>query len=81
MQNVLRDRFDLTTRTICGLLGQTLFDVPYTPEEGVDWNAVFAESRQQAVCVQVFAASERISELPEELQGKIQAFLFKSFAV
>lgn len=80
MQNVLRDRFDLTTRTICGLLGQALFGVPYTPEDGVDWNAVFRESRQQAVCVQVFAASDRISALPAELRGKIQAFLFQSFS-
>ena len=80
MQNVQRDRFDLTTRTICALLSQTLFGVPYTPELGVDWNAVFQESRQQSVCIQVFSSCNQIPDFPAELHAKIQTFLIRSIS-
>ena len=54
MQNTLPPSFDRTQRTIFGLLAQTLFGVPYTPESDVDWMAVYVESECQAVRFQTF---------------------------
>ena len=72
-----QESFDLTQRTIFGLLSHNLFQVPFAPETGVDWTAVFRESKQQAVDVQVFMDRERLTGMPEELYQQIQAYLFR----
>lgn len=70
--------FDLTQRTIFGLLSYHLFDVPFEPEAGVDWEAVFRESKCQAVTMQVFLNCDHIPGISEELRNEIQAYLFRS---
>lgn len=69
--------FDLTQRTIFGLLSHNLFQLPFEPEDGVDWKAVFRESKQQAVAFQVFMDRGRLTRMPEELQQEIQTYLFR----
>ena len=69
--------FDLTQRTVFGLLAHNLFGVPFVPEEGVDWEAVFRESVHQAVALQVFMDSDRIPGLPEALRERIRGNLFR----
>ena len=55
--------FDLTQRTIFGLLSHNLFQLPFEPEDGVDWKAVFRESKQQAVAFQVFMDRGRLTRM------------------
>lgn len=70
MEHVQRESFDLTQRTIFGLLGQQLFDVPFAPEEGVDWEDVLRESKNQAVFCQVFADCHALPGMDEELRNE-----------
>lgn len=71
------DSFDLTQRTIFGLLGRHLFGAPFVPEADVDWKAVFQESRQQAVCNQVFADCSQLSGLDGEMQNALRSHLVR----
>lgn len=75
MQNTPHPPFDLTQRTVFGLLAQTLFGVPYTPEPDVDWMAVYWESECQAVRLQTFANHHLIPVLPEELRQELRTYL------
>ena len=75
MQNTLPPSFDRTQRTIFGLLAQTLFGVPYTPESDVDWMAVYVESECQAVRFQTFCNHHLIPSIPSELRERIRGYL------
>lgn len=77
MHKNLYESFDLTQRTVFGLLAQTLFGVPYKPEPGVDWMAVYRESEKQAVRLQTFANHHLIDDIPEELRERIQLYMTK----
>lgn len=77
MKEFPRDSFDLTHRTIFGLLGQHLFSRAYEPEPDVDWKAVLHESRQQAVTCQVFADCSRISGMDAEVQAALRSLLVR----
>lgn len=72
------ESFDLTQRTIFGLLARNLFGVPFCPEEGVDWEAVFQESKCQAVALQVFMNCSKMPGCAEKLHSEIQAYLFRN---
>ena len=50
----LYEKITKEQRTLLGLLGESLFGRSFEPEEGVDWSAVFSESRSQAVCLLAF---------------------------
>ncbi len=78
MQNTELPSFDLTQRTVFGLLAQTLFGVPYTPESDVDWMAVYRESESQAVRLQTFANHHLIPDIPPDLRGEIRQYLAKA---
>ena len=71
------ESFERTHRTIFGLLGQRLFGVPFTPEEGVDWKAVVQESRYQAVFYQVFADCYQIPGLDGTMKDELWNLLAK----
>ena len=75
MRNDLYRPFDLTQRTVFGLVGQTLFGVPYQPEQGVDWMAVYRESESQAVRLQVFARHHLLPDLPEDIREDIRRYM------
>lgn len=75
MHNNPYQPFDLTQRTVFGLLAQTLFDVPYTPEPGVNWEAVYQESENQAVRMQTFAKYHLIPDFPQEIRERIQPYM------
>ena len=77
MKEFPRDSFDLTHRTIFGLLGQHLFSRAYEPEPDVDWKAVLHERRQQAVTCQVFADCSRISGMDAEVQAALRSLLVR----
>lgn len=77
MERFQRDSFDLTHRTIFGLLGQQLFGVPFVPEEGVDWEAVLRESKNQAVCCQVFADCYHLPGIDGEMKDGLWSLLVK----
>lgn len=69
--------FDLTERTIFGLLSHNLFGAAFEPEDGVDWEAVFRESRHQSVTMQVFMDCGKIPGIAQKLHDEIQAVLFR----
>jgi len=75
MKNTDIRSFDLTQRTIFGLLSQTLFGAAYTPEPDVDWTEVYQESENQAVRLQTFANHHLIPDIPDELREKIRRYL------
>ena len=75
MEHFQSDSFDLTHRTISGLLGQRLFGVPYIPEKDVDWADVARESKNQAVFYQVFGDYHRLSGIPGEIKDKLWSLL------
>lgn len=77
MEHMQSESFDLTYRTLFGLLGQRLFGVPFTPEEGVDWNAVIRESRSQAVCNQIFADFHKLPGIDGALKDRLWSLLAK----
>lgn len=77
MEHVQSDSFELTHRTIFGLLGQRLFGVPYTPEHDVDWEAVARESRNQAVFYQVLADYHKLPGIDGDLKDKLWNLLAK----
>lgn len=77
MKELPRDSFELTHRTIFGLLGQHLFGVPFAPEADVDWKAVLQESRQQAVCNQVFADCSQLSAMDGEVLNALRSLLLR----
>lgn len=77
MKELHRDPFDLTLRTIFGLLGRHLFGAAFVPEADVDWKAVLQESRQQAVSCQVFADSSQLPGLDGELQNALRTHLVR----
>ena len=69
---------DLIQRTIFGLLGKRLFGVPFAPEEGVDWETVARESRNQAVFYQVFADCHRLPGMDGQLKEELWNLLAKA---
>ena len=69
--------FELTHRTLFGLLSRTLFGSSFSPEEGVEWEAVFQESKKQAVAVQVFMNLNELSGCENVLKEQIQDYVFK----
>lgn len=75
MRNTPSPSFDLTQRTVFGLLAQTLFGVPYTPESDVDWVAVYRESECQAVRLQTFCNHHRIPSVPDGLREDFRRYL------
>jgi hypothetical protein len=75
MKNTDIRSFDLTQRTIFGLLSQTLFGAAYTPEPDVDWTEVYRESENQAVRLQTFANHHLIPGIPDELREEIRRYL------
>lgn len=77
MEQFQSDSFDLTYRTIFGLLGQQLFGVPFAPAEGVDWQAVLRESKNQAVFCQVFADCHRLPGMDGEMKDGLWNLLVK----
>lgn len=77
MKELQSDSFDLTHRTIFGLLGQHLFGVPFAPESDVDWKAVLQESRHQAVCNQVFADCRHLPGIDGEVQDALRSLLLR----
>lgn len=78
MQNTDLRSFDLTQRTIFGLLSQTLFGAAYTPEPDVDWTAVFRESECQAVRLQTFANHHLIPDIPDTLRADIRQYIMRA---
>jgi hypothetical protein len=64
MQNTPYQPFHITQRTVFGLLAQTLFHTPYTPDPDVDWTDVYRESEYQAVCLQTFSNHHMIPGFP-----------------
>jgi hypothetical protein len=74
MKNTDIRSFDLTQRTIFGLLSQTLFGAAYTPEPDVDWTEVYRESENQAVRLQTFANHHLIPGIPDELREEIRTY-------
>lgn len=77
MKELQSDSFDLTRRTIFGLLGQKLFGVPFAPEADVDWKAVLLESGHQAVRYQVFADCRHLSGIDGETKDAIRSLLVR----
>ena len=77
MEHFQSESFDLTCRTIFGLLGQHLFGVPYMPEEGVDWEAVVRESKNQAVFYQVFGNCYQMPGINGEMKDELWNLLAK----
>ncbi len=75
MKNTDIRSFELTQRTIFGLLSQTLFGAAYTPEPDVDWTEVYRESENQAVRLQTFANHHLISDIPDDLRRDIRQYL------
>jgi hypothetical protein len=75
MQNTPYQPFHITQRTVFGLLAQTLFHTPYTPDPDVDWTDVYRESEYQAVCLQTFSNHHLIPGLPEELRQRIRQYM------
>lgn len=75
MRNDLYRPFNLTQRTVFGLVGQTLFARPYQPEQGVDWMAVYRESEYQAVRLQTFACHHLIPDLPADIREDIRRYM------
>lgn len=75
MQNTDIRCFDLTQRTVFGLLAQTLFGAAYTPEPNVDWPSVYMESECQAVRLQTFANHHRIPDIPEDLRTQLRQYV------
>jgi hypothetical protein len=75
MQNTDLRSFDLTQRTVFGLLAQTLFGAAYTPEPDVDWTAVYLESECQAVRLQTFANHHLIPSIPDPLRADIRRYI------
>ena len=75
MKNTDIRSFDLTQRTIFGLLSQTLFGAAYTPEPDVDWTQVYLESENQAVRLQTFANHHLIPGIPDALREDIRRYL------
>ena len=75
MKNTDTRSFDLTQRTIFGLLSQTLFGAAYTPEPDVDWTRVYRESENQAVRLQTFANHHLIPGIPDELRENIRRYM------
>lgn len=75
MKNTDIRSFDLTQRTIFGLLTQTLFGAAYTPEPDVDWTQVYLESENQAVRLQTFANHHLIPGIPDALREDIRRYL------
>ena len=69
------ESFDLIHRTIFGLLGQRLFGVPFTPANGVDWEAVARESKNQGVYYQVFSDFHHLPGIDGELKEKLWRLL------
>ena len=72
-----QESFDLTQRTIFGLLSHNLFGASFVPEDGVDWQAVFRESKHQAVALQIFSEWDLLASVPEELKSEIRVYLFR----
>lgn len=77
MKQLQSDSFDQTHRTIFGLLGQHLFGMSYEPETDVDWKAVLQESRNQAVCCQVFADCRRFTGIDGEVEDALRSLLVR----
>ena len=78
MKNTDTRSFDLTQRTIFGLLSQTLFGTAYTPEPDVDWTEVFRESEYQAVRLQTFANHHLIPDIPDTLRADIRQYIMRA---
>lgn len=78
MENMHSGFAGLTHDTIFGLLGQHLFGVPFAPEQGVDWEAVLRESRNQAVFGQVFANCYQLPGVDKEMQDGLWNLLAKT---
>lgn len=78
MEHFQSDSFDLTYRTIFGLLGQRLFGVPYILENDVDWEAVARESGNQAVYYQVFADCHQLPGIDGQMKDRLWNRLVKT---
>ena len=78
MKNTDLRSFDLTQRTVFGLLSQTLFGAAYTPEPDVDWTAVYRESECQAVRLQTLCNHHLIPDIPPDLREKISRYLTRA---
>lgn len=63
-------KFDKIQTTILKLVEKDLFGSDYTPDEVTDWQAVFRESRLQAVVLSVYNAAGNC--IPEELVEKLE---------
>ena len=78
MEHIQSEPLDMTCRTLFGLLGQRLFDASFVPEEGVDWEAVARESRNQAVFYQVFADCHRLPGIDGKMKDELWNLLAKA---
>ena len=70
-----------TQQILCRLLAESLFNIPFSLEEGMDWRAVFHEGKEQTVVIPAFLNYEKLpfdSELKEEIQKAVNQCSFQS---
>ena len=71
MIRMANEDFDLTQKTLLGLLGQNLFSLPFSPDLNTDWESVLDESAAQSVLILAFK-NYRDFPLDEQLADRIQ---------
>lgn len=65
---------------LCKLLADALFNISFSLEEGIDWRAVFQESREQTVVIPAFLKYEWLPlepELKEEIRQAVNQCTFQ----